>query len=224
MTYPCTQSRKPRSCGAEAPEPAGPCSCGAVLLSIVSLKPNPSRMRTTTDPWMRNQAPPTTVHPDQNHSPPKPQYTQTKQTGPTKPKPTSQPGPGALCTGPGASTGPGAQARQPGARIWVSGPGPWARAAGPGPEPRAPAPLGPGPGPETRARRWGPILGARAPGLYPPGPGPEPYGSLPGTPEICSGSFRPTKGPFTTSTGGGTYFRQGLTFIATHTHTVSCKY
>ena len=29
MTYPCTQSRKPHCCGADAPKPAGPHSCGA---------------------------------------------------------------------------------------------------------------------------------------------------------------------------------------------------
>ena len=36
MTYLCTQSRKPHSCGADAPKPAGPCSCGAVQLRSFS--------------------------------------------------------------------------------------------------------------------------------------------------------------------------------------------
>ena len=58
MSYPCMQSRKLRSCEAEAPKPAGPCTCEAVLLSIVSRNPNPNRMRITTDPWTRTQAPP----------------------------------------------------------------------------------------------------------------------------------------------------------------------
>ena len=32
MAHPCTQTRKPHSCGADAPKPAGSCSCGAVQL------------------------------------------------------------------------------------------------------------------------------------------------------------------------------------------------